>query len=49
MDEIKKKYGNSNLWDYFMELFDLLPLAALLNNNMLCIHGGLSPSIKTIN
>jgi serine/threonine-protein phosphatase 6 catalytic subunit len=29
-------------------VFDFLPLGALVDNATLCIHGGLSPSIKTI-
>jgi len=47
-DEIMRKYGNSNIWKYAMDLFDHLPLAAIVEGKILCIHGGLSPDIKTI-
>lgn len=43
-----KKYGNANPWKYFTEVFDYLPIAALIENSVLCIHGGLSPDIRTI-
>lgn len=47
-DEINRKYGNSNPWKYCTEVFDYLPLGAIIDGKVLCIHGGLSPEIKTI-
>jgi serine/threonine-protein phosphatase 2A catalytic subunit len=48
-DECFKKYGNSpNIYNTFMDLFDFLPLCALIENKILCLHGGLSPNIQTI-
>jgi len=47
-DECCRKYGNANVWKYFTEVFDYLPLAAIIENQFFCLHGGLSPSIDTI-
>lgn len=47
-DEIIKKYGNANPWKYFIEVFDYLGIAAIVEGSVFCIHGGLSPEIKFI-
>ena len=47
-DECIKKYNNANIWKSFTELFNLLPLAAIIDNKIFCLHGGLSPDISTI-
>jgi len=47
-DECLRKYGNSNVWKYFTDLFDYLPLTALVDLSIFCLHGGLSPSIDTL-
>ena len=31
-DECLRKYGNANVWRYFTDLFDYLPLTALIEN-----------------
>ncbi|RWW14426.1 hypothetical protein BHE74_00045490 [Ensete ventricosum] len=33
-DECLRKYGNANVWKYFTELFDYLPLTALIENQV---------------
>lgn len=43
-----KKY-DQQVYDLVMELFDTLPLACLVNGRFLCVHGGISHDLKTIN
>ncbi|KAJ3272037.1 hypothetical protein HDV01_005989 [Terramyces sp. JEL0728] len=47
-DECLRKYGNANVWRYFTDVFDCLPLVALVENEVVCMHGGLSPSLDTV-
>lgn len=47
-EEIMRKYGNSNPWRYFTEVFDYFSIAAIIEGKIFCIHGGLSPMISTI-
>lgn len=49
--EVIKKYKSEDLYDCIMESFDALPLSLLIetkNSRFLCLHGGLSPDLPTI-
>lgn len=48
-DECRKKYGSSTVWKCFTDLFDYLPLAAVVDDQVFCLHGGLSPSSSSLN
>jgi serine/threonine-protein phosphatase 4 catalytic subunit len=45
---IIRKYGSLNVWRYCTEIFDYLSLAAIIEERIFCIHGGLSPSISSL-
>ncbi len=37
-DECLRKYGNANVWRFFTDLFDFLPLTALIDNQVSIHH-----------
>jgi len=47
-EECLTKYGNVNPWKWCTQVFDYLTVAALIDGRILCVHGGLSPDIRTI-
>ena len=47
-EECLYKYGNTNVWKHITNLFDYLQLAAVVDNRVMCVHGGISPSISQL-
>jgi len=47
-DECLRKYGSATVWKAFTDLFDFMPLTACVEGQIFCPHGGLSPSIDSL-
>ena len=45
---IGKRRYNIKLWKLFIDCFNCLPVAALIDDRILCMHGGLSPELESI-
>ena len=46
-DECKRRF-NVRLWKVFTDCFNCLPVAALIDDKILCMHGGLSPDLTNL-
>ncbi|KAI8910182.1 Metallo-dependent phosphatase-like protein [Gorgonomyces haynaldii] len=46
--ECMRKFGNPNVWTYFVDMFDFLVLGCVIDDVIFCVHGGLSPSLHTL-
>lgn len=46
--ECAKKY-NQSIYETFNQVFNYLPLAAVISQRILCIHGGISPELHSLN
>lgn len=46
--EILIQFGNPGIWTICNDIFDLLPMAALIDKRIFCVHGGISPDIPTL-
>uniref|UniRef100_A0A2P2K844 Serine/threonine-protein phosphatase n=1 Tax=Rhizophora mucronata TaxID=61149 RepID=A0A2P2K844_RHIMU len=46
-DECKRRF-NVRLWKIFTDCFNCLPVSALIDEKIICMHGGLSPELETL-
>lgn len=46
-DECKRRYS-IKLWKTFTDVFNCLPVAACVDDKILCVHGGLSPELTEL-
>ena len=48
-NELNNLYkGNTLVEESFMEAFSYIPIAAMIGNHSLCVHGGIGPTLYTI-
>mmetsp|Transcript_117668 Transcript_117668/g.366580 ORF Transcript_117668/g.366580 Transcript_117668/m.366580 type:complete len:304 (-) Transcript_117668:85-996(-) len=45
-DECKRRY-NIKLWKNFCDVFNCMPVCALIDEKIICMHGGLSPELSS--
>ncbi|OHT02834.1 Ser/Thr protein phosphatase [Tritrichomonas foetus] len=46
--QINNEYGECELWSKFNNVFNWLTIAAVLDNSTFCVHGGISPYLKSL-
>eukprot|EP00420_Gonyaulax_spinifera_P033874 CAMPEP_0197870862 /NCGR_PEP_ID=MMETSP1439-20131203/1417_1 /TAXON_ID=66791 /ORGANISM="Gonyaulax spinifera, Strain CCMP409" /LENGTH=303 /DNA_ID=CAMNT_0043489765 /DNA_START=70 /DNA_END=981 /DNA_ORIENTATION=+ len=46
-DECKRRY-NIKLWKQFCDVFNCLPVCGLIDEKIICMHGGLSPELNSM-
>ena len=46
-DECKRRY-NLKIWKFFSDCFNWLPVCALIDDKILCMHGGISPELTNL-
>jgi serine/threonine-protein phosphatase PP1 catalytic subunit len=46
-DECKRRY-NFKIWKTFGDCFNCLPVAAIIDDKIICMHGGLSPDLTNL-
>ncbi|KAK8789358.1 hypothetical protein WA588_001243 [Blastocystis sp. NMH] len=47
-DECMRKFGTVRIWKECVEVFDTMSLAALVDGRFFCVHGGMSPSVTSL-
>uniref|UniRef100_A0A7E4WDE4 Serine/threonine-protein phosphatase n=1 Tax=Panagrellus redivivus TaxID=6233 RepID=A0A7E4WDE4_PANRE len=52
LGELKQRFARSGQWQHLFDhcnrVFAVLPLAATIDNRILCLHGGLAPELKSL-
>uniref|UniRef100_A0A1I7X123 Serine/threonine-protein phosphatase n=1 Tax=Heterorhabditis bacteriophora TaxID=37862 RepID=A0A1I7X123_HETBA len=47
-EECMRRYQSLRLWQRFQDVFSVMPLTGLVGDKILCMHGGLSPHLESL-
>jgi len=47
-EEVLRKYDDEEVYELFIESFESMPIAADVNGDYLCMHGGISPELESV-
>ncbi len=47
-NDVLRQYGDESIYEKFMECFDCLPVSCVVNEDYLCMHGGVSPILNDV-
>ena len=48
LSEVTTQYNSKQLYETINEVFQYMPLIATLNNTIFCVHGGISPTLTSL-
>ena len=43
-----KRYSSKKIWQTFQNVFNWLPISAIIDEKIICMHGGLSPDLEKV-
>uniref|UniRef100_A0A7E4UU04 Serine/threonine-protein phosphatase n=1 Tax=Panagrellus redivivus TaxID=6233 RepID=A0A7E4UU04_PANRE len=47
-EECTRRYNSPRMWNSFQDAFSCMPLCGLVGERILCMHGGISPHLKSL-
>ena len=48
LSEIQELFHNDSVWEEMNNVFDMLPIAVILNTKIFVVHGGISPHVTSL-